>query len=53
LVAFSKSAAHSAAPTVLVNENTMEANGTISNTKDAIPSLSDWLVALKKVEKRK
>jgi hypothetical protein len=44
LVAFSKSAAHKAAPTVFVNENKIEANGTISNTNDAIPSLKYWSV---------
>lgn len=41
LVAFSKSAAHSAAPTVLVKEKTIEANGTISRMKAAIPSLDE------------
>lgn len=37
--AFSISAAQSAAPTVLVYENAIEANGIISKAKDAIPKL--------------
>lgn len=39
LRAASKSAAHSAAPTVFVNENAIEAKGIISNTNEVIPSL--------------
>lgn len=38
-IAFSISAAHSAAPTALLNENAIEAKGIISRTKDAIPRL--------------
>jgi len=37
--AFSRSAAHKEAPTVLVNEKMMEAKGIISRAKAAIPSL--------------
>lgn len=37
--AFSRSAAHSAAPTVLVNEKAIEANGIISRANAAMPSL--------------
>lgn len=37
--AFSRSAAHSAAPTVLVNEKAIDANGTISRANAAMPSL--------------
>ena len=39
LRAVSKSAAHSAAPTVFVNEKAMEAKGIISRKNETIPSL--------------
>lgn len=46
LEAFSRSAAHSAAPTALVNEKAIEANGTISRANAAIPSLNMEIVSM-------
>lgn len=38
-IAFSRSTAHNAAPTELLNENTIETKGIISRTNDAMPKL--------------
>lgn len=50
--AFSRSAAHKEAPTVLVNEKMMEANGIISRAKAAMPSLhigQHWKTNIKRL----